>query len=223
MTDVLVKICGLTRRPDAELAAASGAHYGGVILAPGGRRSVTAADAARLFAGLPLHRVGVFVDADPAALRQAAETATLDVLQLHGGESPELIEELRAAGGSFEIWKALRPRSAAEFVTELRRYEAVVDGILLDGWSATAAGGTGAAFPWQPVALHRDEIPARLRLIVAGGLAPRNVAEAIGLLRPAVVDVSSGVEDSPGVKSPEAVPAFVAAVREAAMHPYPGS
>jgi phosphoribosylanthranilate isomerase len=217
MTAVRVKICGLTRRPDAEMAAASGAHYGGVILAPGGRRSITPADAAHLFSGLPLRRVGVFVDATPAALRAAAETAALDVLQLHGSESPEAIAELRAGG--FEIWKALRPRNADEFLAELRRYQSVVDGILLDAWSAEAAGGTGKSFPWEPVSAHRDAVPEGLRLIVAGGLAPHNVAAAIGLLRPSVVDVSSGVEDSPGVKNRHAVPAFVAAVHAAAMDP----
>lgn len=210
-----VKFCGLVRRPDAELVAASGARYGGVILAPGGRRSVTPGHAATLFADLPLRRVGVFVDANLAELHAAAATAGLHVLQLHGGESPGFAAELRAEG-RWEIWKALRPRSAEEFLHSLDRYAGVVDGLLLDGWSASAPGGTGARFPWEMVAGHRDRVPEGVRLIVAGGLAPDNVAAAISLLRPAVVDVSSGVESAPGVKDAAAISAFAAAARAAA-------
>lgn len=219
MSAVRVKICGLTRRPDAEWAAASGAHYGGVILAAGGRRSISLADAVRLFADLPLRRVGVFVNAGPDELRRAADTASLDVLQLHGDESPAELESLRAIGEGREIWKVLRPRTAAEFLTELPRYAGVVDGILLDGWSSAAAGGTGTRFPWQAVAAHREQVPAALSLIVAGGLSAANVAAAVELLRPSVVDVSSGVEHAPGVKNHDAVTEFIAAAREAALDP----
>lgn len=223
MTTVRVKICGLTRRPDAELAAASGARYGGVILAPGGRRSISPSDARGLFEGLPLRRVGVFVDEGADSLRRAAETAELDVLQLHGKEPPSVIEALRAANGDWQIWKALRPRTADEFLAELPRYRELVDGILLDGWSAAAAGGTGARFPWELIAAHRDHIREPLRLIVAGGLSSLNVGTAIDLLRPSVVDVSSGVEDAPGVKNRDAVQAFMAAARSAAPEPFPRS
>lgn len=219
MISVGVKICGLTRRPDAELAAASGARYGGVILAPGYRRSVALADARRLFEDLPLKRVGVFVDADADSLRHAAETAGLDVLQLHGQEPPSVIEALRSVEGDFDIWKALRPRTAEEFLADLERYEELVDGILVDGWSATAAGGTGARFPWEVIAAHRERVREPLHLIAAGGLSPVNVAAAIGILRPSVVDVSSGVEDAPGIKNHAAVRAFIAAARGAAPEP----
>lgn len=222
MTTPQVKICGLMRRPDAELALASGAHYGGVILAPGGRRAVTPEAAAALFDGLTLRRVGVFVGAEASALRRAAGVAKLHVLQLHGSESPAFAEELRAEG-RWEVWKAIRPRSAAEFIAEAERYAGSVDGILLDGWSAEAPGGTGSSFPWKAVAEHRDRLPAELRLIVAGGLTAANVETAIALLRPSVVDVSSGVETAPGRKDSKAVPAFVCAVREAAMDSFPRS
>lgn len=218
MTRVRVKICGLTRRPDAELAAGSGAHYGGVILAPGGRRSITPEVAASLFEQLPLRRVGVFVDAGDDELERAAKVAALDIVQLHGAESPAYAERLRARR-RWEVWKAIRPRDAAEFVTELQRYAGAVDGILLDGWSTDAAGGTGARFPWQAIAPHRNDLPEGVRLIVAGGLSQANVAAAIELLRPGVVDVSSGVEDSPGVKNASAVSAFITAARSAAVDP----
>ena len=219
MKPVDVKICGLTRRPDAELAAASGARFGGVILAPGGHRSITPVAAAAIFEGLPLLRVGVFVDADPDDLLRAAELVRLDVVQLHGSEPPGLAAELREAG-SREVWKALRPRDPAELLEGLERYAGVVDGVLLDGWSADAPGGTGARFPWSKIAGHRDRIDPAIRFIAAGGLRPENVASAIEILRPDVVDVSSGVEESPGIKSSTAVPAFLAAVQHAGGDPY---
>lgn len=220
MSIVQVKVCGLTRRPDAELAAASGAHFGGVILAPGGRRSITPATAAAILEDLPLRRVGVFVDADPSHLRLTTEQVGLDVVQLHGSEAPEVASRLRAETG-VEVWKAIRPRNAEELLAGLDLYTGAVDGLLLDGWSAEAPGGTGARFPWSEVAAHRGRIGEAIRFVVAGGLTPANVAEAISILRPDVVDVSSGVEDSPGIKSPTAVPAFLAAVQHAGGDPHP--
>ncbi|HET8656364.1 MAG TPA: phosphoribosylanthranilate isomerase [Longimicrobiaceae bacterium] len=213
---VAVKICGLRRREDAERVAALGAEFAGVILAPGGKRSVSPADAAALFDGLPVRRVGVFVDARADDLRRAADEARLDVLQLHGAEAPALLRALRAEG-RWTVWKAVRPRGAREFTAALDRYADCADGLLLDGWSAAAVGGTGARFPWEAVAEHRDLVPEWLALIAAGGLRPGNVREAIALLRPAAVDVSSGVEASPGVKDGAAVEAFVSAARAAAL------
>lgn len=218
MTTPDVKICGLTRAEDAALAAAAGAAFGGVILAPGGKRSRTPAEAAALFAGLPLRRVGVFVDAGADELRRAADAAGLHVLQLHGDEDPSLLLSLRAEG-RWRLWKAVRPRSGAEFLAALDRYAPVVDALLLDGYSPTAHGGTGARFPWEEVAKHRAALPAGIGLAVAGGLSPANVARAVAMLRPDVVDVSSGVESAPGIKEPGAVRAFVAAAGLPAVHP----
>jgi phosphoribosylanthranilate isomerase len=215
MSPPAVKFCGLTRRADARLAASLGARYGGVILAPGGKRSVDPAAAAELFQDLPLTRVGVFVDAGLDEVRRAAEEAGLHVLQLHGAEPPSELAALRAEG-RWTIWKAVRPRSAAELRVALDRYRTDADALLLDGWSAAAAGGTGARFPWEEISEYRDEIPDSLDLVVAGGLTPGNVERAIALLRPAVVDVSSGVESAPGVKDPAAMPAFLEAVQRAA-------
>jgi phosphoribosylanthranilate isomerase len=205
------KICGLTRRPDAEAAARSGAAYAGVVLAPGGKRSITPAAAAALLEGLPVRRVGVFVNAAVEELHRAAEVAGLDVLQLHGDEPPERVEAVRGAG-AWRVWKAVRPRNGGEFLEAVHRYGPVVDGLLLDGWSPDARGGTGTAFPWQEVAKHRDLLPDNVVLVAAGGLGPANVGRALALLRPHVVDVSSGVERSPGAKDPEAIRAFVDAV-----------
>jgi phosphoribosylanthranilate isomerase len=216
MSAPAVKFCGLTRRVDARLAASLGAAFGGVILAPGGKRSITPAAAAELFRDLPLTRVGVFVDAGLDEVRRAAEDAGLHVLQLHGSEPPAELEALRAEG-RWKVWKAVRLRSAAELRDAIERYRADADALLLDGWSASAAGGTGARFPWEEISVCRDDVPDALDLVVAGGLTPANVERAIALLRPAIVDVSSGVESAPGVKDPAAMPAFLEAVQRAAL------
>lgn len=218
MIEVQVKICGLTRREDAELAAASGANFGGVILAPGGRRSISPEQAVTVFEGTSLTRVGVFVDEPHDSLREAAERAGLEVIQLHGDESPEVAAQLRSEG-RWQIWKALRPRDAEELLEGLNRYQDSVDGLLLDGWSPDAPGGTGSQFPWKEVANHRDALDGTLTFTVAGGLKPQNVARAIQLLRPDIVDVSSGVEEAPGIKNPTIVSEFMAAVRTARRDP----
>lgn len=207
-----VKICGLTRRPDAEAAVAAGADFLGVILAPGGKRTVTPEHAGSVLAALPATRVGVFVDAPAGELEEAAVTARLDVIQLHGDETPETAGRLREAG--WTVWKALRPRDGAEFAAGVARWAGAVDALLLDGWSPHAMGGTGERFPWPEVAALRGRVPEGLALVVAGGLRPENVAEAAALLRPDVVDVSSGVETAPGIKDVDAVRAFVAAARQ---------
>lgn len=205
------KICGLRRREDAEAVAAAGARYAGVVLAPGGKRTVSPGEAAATLAGLPLRRVGVFVDAPCEEVARAAAVARLEVIQLHGDEPPEAVQALRAGG--WEVWKAIRPRGAADFRDAVELYAGVADGLLLDGWSAQAAGGTGSRFPWEEVAPLRYLVPEGILLIVAGGLDASNVARAISLLDPDVVDVSSGVERAPGVKDSAAVHAFVAAAR----------
>lgn len=206
-----VKVCGLMRHADALVAARAGAAYLGVILAPGFRRSVTPDEARIILNSFPVRRVGVFVDADEAALRSTAHAAGVHVLQLHGGEPPELAARLRAAG--WEVWKAVRARHADDFSAAVRRYAGCVDALLLDGYTPDSHGGTGTPFPWEEVAARLHELPPGLRLIAAGGLRPENVARAVRTLRPHAVDVSSGVERAPGEKDPRAVQAFVHAVR----------
>ncbi|HEY0024059.1 MAG TPA: phosphoribosylanthranilate isomerase [Longimicrobium sp.] len=206
-----VKVCGLMRPEDAAVASAAGAAYLGVILAPGGKRTVTAARANVILGGIPARRVGVFVDAGENELLADAREAGLHVLQLHGDEPPELADRMRAAG--YEVWKAVRARGADDFSRAARRYAGAVDALLLDGYSPAAHGGTGTRFPWAEVAERLGELPPGMRLVAAGGLTPRNVAEAAAILRPHAVDVSSGVEASPGVKDPDAVRAFVEQVQ----------
>lgn len=206
-----VKVCGLMRHEDAAVAAEAGARWLGVILAPGFRRTVTP-DAARvIFQSLPARRVGVFVDSDELMLRSVAEAADVDVLQLHGDESPGLAARMRAAG--WEVWKAVRARNADDFSAAVRRYAGSVDALLVDGYSPVSHGGVGASFPWHDVAERLGELPDGMRLVAAGGLRPQNVAEAVRILRPHAVDVSSGVEQEPGRKDPQAVRDFIRAVQ----------
>jgi phosphoribosylanthranilate isomerase len=210
-----VKICGVCRPEDGRVVRDAGADYIGVILSARSPRLRSPDEAARVYlAAGGVRRVGVFVDA-PADLAGALATrVALDVIQLHGRESPDTIRQLREQG-EWKIWKALRPRSRSELLRDVGEYADHADGILLDGFSASAEGGAGARFPWDEIASVREQIPAGPILIIAGGLTADSVARAIELLAPAVVDVSSGVERAVGEKDAARVRAFIAAARAA--------
>lgn len=209
-----VKICGLTRPADARAAAAAGADLLGVVISPGFPRSVEPARAAGLRVdGVPL--VGVVVDLPLDRLVPAARNADVAGLQLHGDEGPGLVEALRAEGPWF-LWKSVRPRTEEELRDALDRWAGVVDGLHVEGWHPGRGGGVGAAFPWTIAEAVREEVPAGLAFVVAGGLVPDNVAGAVARLRPDVVDVSSGVEVRPGLKDPGKVAAFVRNARASA-------
>lgn len=211
-----VKICGLGRRRDVEAALEAGADYLGLVFAESPRK-LTPSRAAELVAGTTADAVGVFVDAPPVEVLRAAESVPLDVVQLHGSESPELCASIRSAG--IRVWKALRPTEPAELAEEVARYRDHGDGLLVEGHSEEAAGGTGTAFPhewWREAGLDRiSDDGGGPTLILAGGLTPENVAGALGRTRPDVVDVSSGVESEPGTKDPDRIRAFARAVRAA--------
>lgn len=210
-----VKICGLRRREDVEAAVESGAAYLGLVFAESPRRVPTPSRAAELVEGVPARAVGVFVDAAPAEVLRTAETVPLDVVQLHGSESPELCASFRSAG--LRVWKALRPESPGELADGVERYRDGVDGLLVEGYSEEAAGGTGSSFPhgwWETAGLGEAAAEGGPELILAGGLTPENVGTALGRTSPHVVDVSSGVEREPGVKDPRLIRSFVRAVLE---------
>lgn len=209
---VAVKVCGVCRAEDARVAVEAGAACIGVVLAPGRTRSQTTVRAAAILASVGVRRVGVFVDADAGTVAEAVRALSLDAVQLHGDEPAELVLRIRDAVAC-EVWKALRVRDAAAFARQADAYAGAVDALLLDGWSADAPGGAGVRFDWGAVAAAG--IPADVPLIVAGGLTPENVAAAVSLLQPAMVDVSSGVEAKPRRKSPEKIHAFIAAARGA--------
>jgi phosphoribosylanthranilate isomerase len=206
---VRVKICGITTPEDGVMAAEAGADAIGFVFWPRSRRHVDAHQAreiGRAVSPLVL-RVGVFVDASLEELARTADAAALDVLQLHGDEPPEIFDSLSRRG-----LKAMRVGAGFEGELALR-YEGRASGLLLDAQDDRAPGGTGMTFDW---AAARDLRPRVSYLVLAGGLTAENVGQAISVVRPDAVDVSSGVESAPGRKDADKVRAFIEAVRRAA-------
>jgi len=213
---VQVKICGVCRPEDAAVVSEAGADCIGVILAPGSRRTLGLDDARAVLApARHLTKVGVFVDAPFDTVAHAVSHLGLDVVQLHGNESPEDVARLKQLA---VVWKAIRVKEPDDVTAAAEAYVAA-DALLLDAWHPAQAGGTGIALDWQAIAGQRNRIRPPLRLVLAGGLTPDNVAAAARVVRPDVVDVSSGVETAPGIKSAERIHAFIAAAHSALASP----
>jgi phosphoribosylanthranilate isomerase len=206
-----MKFCGITRVEDASFAADLGAAYVGSIFTHSPRR-VSPAAAADVWTGAPgLKRVGVFGDASVKEILEAAELSGLDVIQLHGGPREGLIEQLRARFRG-EIWAVVRIGEGA--LTAVGE-SSEADAVLVDSYSESGLGGTGRSFDWDRETATIRRLKGDRPLIVAGGLDPDNVAEVIRVLAPEIVDVSSGVESSPGVKDHARMRAFATAVAQA--------
>ena len=210
MPDIRVKICGLRTEADVAAVAASGAAYMGLVFFPKSPRNLTIAEARVLALAAPvgLAKVALTVNADDALLDAIIEAMPLDMLQLHGSESPDRVAEVRARYG-LPVMKAVGVADEGDLAAVFD-YSLVADQILIDAKppkGAALPGGNGLAFDWRLVAQRRWLRPWML----AGGLTPENVAEAIRLTNARQVDVSSGVESAPGVKDPAKIGAFVAA------------
>ena len=212
-----VKICGLKRPGDAAFAAASGARYVGAILA-GGPRLVTPAGARAVFEQAGTATRVVVVGHEPVDdIVRGAMAAGADIVQLHGDPSPRMVQDLRERwpGG---IWAALRVPPGAFDAERAAALFAVADGVVLDAFVPGALGGTGVSIDWTalqlPLRALRDSHEATALLVLAGGLTPENVAMGSRMLVPDVVDVSSGVEVSPGIKDQARVRRFIAAARD---------
>ena len=200
-----IKICGITNLEDALLAAELGADALGFIFYPPSPRSV-AADAARaIIAQLPpfVTTVGVFVDEDAALVKELAAQVGLDWLQLHGRETPEYCRSLGR-----RVIKAFRIQDEKS-LAGLAAYRGAAQAFLLDTYKKGQVGGTGETFDWDLAREARKYGP----VILAGGLTPENVAQAMAAAQPQAVDVASGVEAAPGRKDPEKLRAFFAAVK----------
>ena len=215
---LLVKICGIRSLEDARFAAASGADAVGFVFWYMSPRRVDPEQAAAITAELPesVLRVGVFVDAPRDEIERVSQQVGLDLLQLHGEEPPEALEGL-----SRPALKAVRvgPRFTAE---EALRYSKTAHGIVVDTrlpGETQMPGGTGVPFDWSLVANLAEQVPF---LMLAGGLSPTNVAQAVRAVRPDAVDVSSGVERMPGRKDPAQVKAFIEASRAVEAEIGPG-
>jgi phosphoribosylanthranilate isomerase len=225
-----VKICGNTNLEDAALAAQLGADAVGFVFAPG-KRQMTAAQVAAITPHLPgnVERVGVFDSHDADEIAGVVFASGLTAVQLHGGlDEATLAGLVDRLGGRARIIQTLHwtieeralhePTAAEQLATQIARVAGLglADRILIDSKLGSALGGTGVAFDWGAARDAFAAVPAGLRLIVAGGLTPVNVALAIAQLGPWGVDVSSGVEQAPGRKDPERLIRFIENARAAA-------
>jgi len=199
-----IKICGITCREDAAAAVAAGADALGFVFYEPSPRYVDPARVADIISTLPpfVTSVGLFVDAPDERVEKIIEQTGLDLLQFHGAES-----EARCNRFNRPYIKALRVRPGLDLEQLASEYPSA-RGLLLDAYRPGVPGGTGEVFDWDliPPGLARE-------IILAGGLAADNVSQAISQVRPYAVDVSGGVEVTPGRKSPEKIQAFTAAVR----------
>jgi phosphoribosylanthranilate isomerase len=214
-----IKICGNTSLKDARLAVEAGADAVGFVFAPSPRR-VSAAEVAAIVPHLPaaVEKIGVFVDASLSEIYSTVRECGLTGVQLHFEAGPEAPAKLRARlGPKLRVLRVVHfdagtPDRTADQIGLLAQ-DGHVDAVLVDSRTATAVGGTGVTFDWSAARRTVFGDGARLKLVVAGGLNPENVAEAVALLKPWGVDVVSGVESAPGRKEPIKVRAFVARAR----------
>lgn len=210
--NVRVKICGLSRQADVAASAAVGAAYVGLVFFPKSPRYITLETARALALNVPMGiaKVALVVDADNAELDTLLDTVPLDMLQLHGHESPDRVTDIRAQYG-LPVMKAVGIADESDLAL-LDDHLQVADQVLVDAKppkTADIPGGNGLSFDWRLIAGRRWPIPWML----AGGLTPDNVAEAIRLTGARQVDVSTGVEASRGVKDPDLISAFAAAAK----------
>ncbi len=211
-SDIRVKICGLTRPEDVAATVEAGAAYCGLNFFPKSPRYVSPAVACDLALAAPagLAKVALVVDASDAQLDEIVDVVPLDMLQLHGRESPDRVREVRARYG-LPVMKVVGVADATD-LPALDTYSKVADQILVDTKPPKGAdlpGGNGLAFDWRLIAGRRWLVPWML----AGGLTPENVAEAVRLTGARQVDVSSGVESARGVKDAGLIQAFVRAAQ----------
>ncbi|RYH01881.1 phosphoribosylanthranilate isomerase [Salipiger sp. IMCC34102] len=209
-----IKICGLRSARDVAAAVASGADDIGLVFFPKSPRHLTLDEAAELALAVPLgvRKVGLVVDMEDEALDELIARVPLDMLQLHGKETPERVAEIRERTG-VAVMKAIGV-STAEDLDGIDAYEAVCEQILIDAKAPKGSdlpGGNGETFDWTILEGRAFSVPWML----AGGLRPSNVADAIAITGAPMVDVSSGVERRPGDKDPDAIADFCQAVRGA--------
>ena len=213
---VQVKICGISTPETMTAALEGGAAFVGLVFYPKSPRAVTPGAAAALASLVPADvvKTGLLVDAEDATIAAVLEEVPLDLLQLHGSESPERIAEVKARFG-LPVMKVVKLRKAGD-LEAVQPYLEVADRLLFDAkppaeMTGALPGGNAVAFDWTILAGTTWPVPWML----AGGLTAENVARAIAVSGAPAVDVSSGVEDRPGVKNPNKIKAFLEAVRSA--------
>ncbi len=191
MGSVQVKICGITNPSDARWAENLGVDYIGLNFSPASPRKISADMGAEITEHCPpfVKKVGVFVNPTVEELEKIFKKVKLDVIQLHGDETPDQVSEIKSKFGK-SVWKAVRVENA-DSIAKLSDYAGIADLVLLDAYVPEQNGGTGKTFNWDLVNSAKD---AGIPLAVAGGLNPENVKEAIKKTMPKLVDTASGVE-----------------------------
>ncbi|AFJ03646.1 Phosphoribosylanthranilate isomerase [Methylophaga frappieri] len=194
-----VKICGITRRQDAEFAIEMGVDALGLVFYEPSPRAVTVAQAAELTRDLPpfVSIIGLFVDASPALINEVLDNVPVSMLQFHGDESPN-----DCSSYGLPYLKAIRMQENVSLITQAVTYQHAA-GLLLDSYQVGVPGGTGKTFDWSRIS------PIDKPVILAGGLTPDNVRNAINDVNPYAVDVSGGVETAKGIKSHAKISAFM--------------
>lgn len=209
MTEILVKICGISTPETLAAAVGSGASHVGFVHFAKSPRYLSLADTAQLRRQVPAHVKAVLLLVNPSeqVLAEAIRTVAPDVVQFHGSESPDALARFRAETG-IAAWRALAVKDASDLADTVR-FRGAADRVLLDAPASSLPGGNGTAFDWNLLAGWQ----APLAWGLAGGLTPANVAEAIRLTRAPLVDTSSGVERAPGIKDVDRIAAFCKAAR----------
>ena len=205
-----IKICGICQ-PDQGVAIAElGIKTLGFICVPSSPRYVTAEKARQILETLPpgIQTIGVFADANLETIKQVVLATGFTGIQLHGNETTEFCREIKQALPNREIIKALRIQSAASLQNAIAYYP-VVDTLLLDAYHPQQLGGTGQTLPWESLKKFKPPCP----WLLAGGLTPENVLTALGYLQPDGIDLSSGVERSPGNKDLDKISQLVKALK----------
>lgn len=208
---VAAKICGLSTPETLDAAVQAGASWVGFVTFPRSPRHIESLDLLKSLGGrVPkgVGRVGLFVDPDDALIDARVGTGVIDMLQLHGSETPERVAALKARTGK-QAMKAIKVASPADIGRAIAAYAGVVDYLMFDAADGTLPGGNAKSFDWTFLSGTKVPVPWML----AGGLTPDNVAEAVRVTGTPIVDVSSGVESSRGVKSIELIRAFLDRVK----------
>lgn len=207
-----IKMCGTTRREDAEKAVELGIDALGFIFAEKSPRYIAPVRAAKIIALLPplVARVGVFVNCDQNEVKEIVSLAGLTQVQLHGSEPPEMCRELREWNPSITVCKSFLIGPELPF-PDVQGYHDSVHCVLLDTYKRGMDGGTGQAFDWGVI----NDLSLSRPLFLAGGLNPDNVARAVTTVAPYAIDVNSGVEDQPGIKNHDLLAKLMVNVRQA--------
>lgn len=201
-----IKICGITRLEDARVASNLGVDALGFIFYQKSPRYIQPEMARTIITSLPpfVNRVGVFVNESPETVLQIAQSTGIDTVQLHGSESPDLCSSISTL---LPVIKAFSIQSVND-LSQLQNYN--VQGLLLDTWSGQMLGGSGKTFDWN---IARKATEMYENIILAGGLGPSNLEDALNLVQPYAVDINSGIEIMPGVKNPHKIRDVVKIIR----------